>query len=430
MDKLQEARKTISQIDLEMADLFVRRMEAVGQVAEYKKERGLPIFDGARERELLEKGSQRVSDPTLREYYVGFLQSNMDLSKDYQRRLLAGENGPADLRMELGRDSYDIFIGRDGLERANRLLQLDRKVCIVTDSGVPRQYVEGIARRCKDPMIVTVEAGEGSKTLDKVAEICRAMMQDGFSRRDCVVAVGGGMVGDLAGFAAASFMRGVDFYNIPTTLLSQVDASIGGKTGVNLDGVKNMVGAFHQPRGVLIDPDTLGTLPPRLRAEGMAEYVKMALCFDAELFEELEREDPWQDTEKAIHNALSLKKMVVEADVREAGLRKLLNFGHTIGHGVERAAEGSLYHGECVAIGMMPMCSDAVRARLKPLLEKLGLPTETRLDKEAIWAAMQHDKKSDSTGFSAVFVEEIGKAYVKTISFEEMKTILEGAWQA
>lgn len=334
------------------------------------------------------------------------------------------------LRMELGRDSYDIFIGRDSLERADQLLRLDRKVCIVTDSGVPRQYVEGIALRCKDPMIVTVEAGEGSKTLDKVAEICRAMMQDGFSRRDCVVAVGGGMVGDLAGFAAASFMRGVDFYNIPTTLLSQVDSSIGGKTGVNLDGVKNIVGAFWQPRGVLIDPDTLGTLPPRLRAEGMAEYVKMALCFDAEMFEELEREDPWQDTEKAIHNALSIKKSVVEADVREAGLRKLLNFGHTIGHGVESAAGGSLYHGECVAIGMMPMCSDAVRARLKPVLEKLGLPTETPLDKEAIWAAMQHDKKSDSTGFSAVFVEEIGKAYAKTISFDEMKTILEGAWQA
>lgn len=333
------------------------------------------------------------------------------------------------LRMELGDNSYDIFIGRDGLERAHRLLNLDRKVCIVTDSGVPRQYAEGVAGRCKQPMIVTVAAGEDSKTMDSVTEICRAMLQSGFSRRDCVVAVGGGMVGDLAGFAAASFMRGIDFYNIPTTLLSQVDSSIGGKTGVNLDGVKNIVGAFWQPKGVLIDPDTLGTLPPRLRAEGMAEYVKMALCFDAGMFEELEREDPWQDTEKTLHNALSLKKMVVEADVREAGLRKLLNFGHTIGHGVESAAGGSLYHGECVAIGMMPMCGEAVRARLKPVLEKLGLPVSTDLDKEAIWAAMQHDKKSNSAGFSAVFVEEIGKASVKTISFEEMKTILEGAWQ-
>ena len=334
------------------------------------------------------------------------------------------------LRMELGDNSYDIVIERGCLNRAGTLLDLDRKVCVVTDEGVPRQYVDAVAGQCKAPVIITVDMGEQTKTMQTVTRICETMLERGFSRKDCVVAVGGGMVGDLAGFAAACFMRGIDFYNIPTTLLSQVDSSIGGKTGVNLNGVKNIVGAFWQPRGVLIDPDTLETLPPRLRAEGMAEYVKMALCFDEKIFEELEREDRWQDTEKALHNALSLKKMVVEEDEREAGLRKLLNFGHTIGHGVESAAQGSLYHGECVAIGMMPMCSDAIRARLQPLLEKLGLPTATQLDKDAIWAAMQHDKKSNSTGFSAVFVEKIGKAYAKTISFDDMKTILEGAWQA
>ena len=334
------------------------------------------------------------------------------------------------LRMELGDNSYDIVIERGCLNRAGTLLDLDRKVCVVTDEGVPRQYVDAVAGQCKAPVIITVDMGEQTKTMETVTRICETMLERGFSRKDCVVAVGGGMVGDLAGFAAACFMRGIDFYNIPTTLLSQVDSSIGGKTGVTLNGVKNIVGAFWQTRGVLIDPDTLETLPPRLRAEGMAEYVKMALCFDEKIFEELEREDRWQDTEKALHNALSLKKMVVEEDEREAGLRKLLNFGHTIGHGVESAAQGSLYHGECVAIGMMPMCSDAIRARLQPLLEKLGLPTATQLDKDAIWAAMQHDKKSNSTGFSAVFVEEIGKAYAKTISFDEMKTILEGAWQA
>ena len=333
------------------------------------------------------------------------------------------------LRMELGDNRYDIVIERGCLDRAGTLLNLDRKVCIVTDADVPEQYTRRVAGQCREPMIVTVDPGEDTKTMQTVTRICQAMLDRGFSRKDCVAAVGGGMVGDLAGFAAACFMRGIDFYNIPTTLLSQVDSSIGGKTGVNLNGVKNIVGAFWQPRGVLIDPDTLETLPPRLRAEGMAEYVKMALCFDEKIFEELEREDRWQDTEKALHNALSLKKMVVEEDEREAGLRKLLNFGHTIGHGVESAAQGSLYHGECVAIGMMPMCSDAIRARLQPLLKKLGLPTATQLDKDAIWAAMQHDKKSNSTGFSAVFVEEIGKAYAKTISFDDMKTILEGAWQ-
>lgn len=334
------------------------------------------------------------------------------------------------LRMELGPNSYDITVERGCLQRADALLNLDRRVLIVTDRGVPRQYAETLAARCKEPVVAVVAPGEGSKTMETVTGLCRTMLEHRFSRGDCVAAVGGGMVGDLAGFAAACFMRGVDFYNLPTTLLSQVDSSIGGKTGVNLDGVKNIVGAFWQPRGVLIDPDTLDTLPPRLWAEGMAEYVKMALTLDGELFAALQREDPRQDMTRTLERALGLKKNVVERDEREAGPRKLLNFGHTIGHGVESAAGGALYHGECVALGMLPMCSPAVRAQLRPVLERLGLPTSTGLDKQTVWEAMLHDKKSNSGGFSAVFVEEPGKGYVKNVSFAEMRAILEGAWQA
>lgn len=332
------------------------------------------------------------------------------------------------LRMELGERSYDILIERGCLQRAGQQLNLNRKVCIVTDEGVPRQYVEKLAAQCASPVIVTVDAGEETKTMETVTKLCRVMLERGFSRKDCVVAVGGGMVGDLAGFAAACFMRGVDFYNVPTTLLSQVDSSIGGKTGVNLDGVKNIVGAFWQPRKVLIDPDTLDTLSPRLYAEGMAEAVKMALASDEKLFAQLEQGD--LPVEELLYGALSIKKAIVEQDERESGIRKLLNFGHTIGHGVESAAKGRLYHGECVAIGLLPMCSQPVRARLQPVLGRLGLPTSTDLDKEQIWQAMQHDKKSNSAGFSAVFVDELGKAYAKNITFTEMKTILEGAWQA
>ena len=331
------------------------------------------------------------------------------------------------LTMELGERSYDILIERGCLQQAGQLLHLNRKVCIVTDEGVPRQYVEKLAAQCESPVIVTVDAGEETKTMETVTKLCRVMLERGFSRKDCVAAVGGGMVGDLAGFAAACFMRGVDFYNIPTTLLSQVDSSIGGKTGVNLDGVKNIVGAFWQPQKVLIDPDTLDTLSPRLYAEGMAEAVKMALASDEKLFAQLEQGD--LPVEELLYGALSIKKAIVEQDEREGGIRKLLNFGHTIGHGVESAAKGSLYHGECVAIGLLPMCSQPVRARLQPVLERLGLPTSTDLDKEQIWQAMQHDKKSNSAGFSAVFVDEPGKAYAKNITFAEMKTILEGAWQ-
>ena len=425
MDQLQRARAVISEVDAQMAQLFVCRMEAVAQVAQYKKERGLPVFDGAREQQVLETGSARVKDPALREHYLHFLQNTMEVSKDYQRCLL--QDGET-LTMALGQRSYDITVRRGCLQQAGSLLDLNRKVLIVTDTGVPRQYAEVLAAQCSKPVIVTVDAGEETKTMNTVTKLCRVMMERGFSRKDCVAAVGGGMVGDLAGFAAAGFMRGIDFYNLPTTLLSQVDSSIGGKTGVNLDGVKNIVGAFWQPRGVLIDPDTLTTLPPRLVAEGMAEAVKMALTSDADLFERLETGS--LPVEQVLYRALSIKKSVVEQDERETGLRKLLNFGHTIGHGVEAAACGSLYHGECVALGMLPMVSEPVRARLKPLLEKLGLPTATDLDKNVVWQAMQHDKKSNSAGFSAVFVEEIGKGTVKTVTFEEMKTILEGAWQA
>ena len=331
------------------------------------------------------------------------------------------------LKVNLGARSYDIVIERGSLRKAGEYLNLDRKVLVVTDTGVPAAYAQTVAGACREAVICTVEQGEEHKTLQSLEKLLSAMLAAGFSRKDCVVAVGGGICGDLAGFAAASYMRGIDFYNIPTTVLSQVDSSIGGKTGVNLDGLKNMVGAFWQPKAVLIDPDTLSTLPPRLYAEGMAEAVKMALTSDAALFERLEQED--LPAEKLLAGALAIKKAVVEQDERESGLRKLLNFGHTIGHGVESAAQGALYHGECVALGMLPMCAPALRPRVQALLEKLGLPTACDLEKEEIWQAMQHDKKSHSAGFSAVFVEKPGEGYVKTVSFAEMRALLEGAWQ-
>ena len=161
------------------------------------------------------------------------------------------------ISVSLGAKSYPITVESGALAQASRELSLDRRVLVVTDSGVPQEYAQAIASRCRQSRICTLPAGEGSKSMDSYHLLLREMLRLHMDRGDCVAAVGGGMVGDLAGFAAACFMRGVDFYNLPTTLLSQVDSSIGGKTGVNLDGVKNIVGAFWQPRGVLIDPDTL-----------------------------------------------------------------------------------------------------------------------------------------------------------------------------
>lgn len=322
--------------------------------------------------------------------------------------------------------SYDIVVERGVLSRANELLKLDRRVMIITDSGIPKEYSSRLALLCKSPYIYTVPSGEESKSFTFAEKICAAMLENKFTRKDCVVAIGGGVCGDLAGFCASIYMRGIDFYNIPTTLLSQVDSSIGGKTAVNLGETKNIVGAFYQPKKVLIDPELLKTLPPRQISNGLSEAVKMAICFDADFFEFFEKEKiDDSNLEKVIIGSLKIKKAVVEEDETEQGLRKVLNFGHTIGHGIESATGmKEFYHGECVALGMLPMCASDVRERLKAVLQKLGLPTEYKCDTAAIYNALTHDKKSDSDGVSAVFVNNVGSFEIKKVTFDSLNDII------
>lgn len=325
--------------------------------------------------------------------------------------------------IDLGPDSYDIVLEAGCLQRAAELLKLDRKVLIVTDDGVPEEYARALAAQCAAPLVRTVPRGEESKSFAVLEELLKAMLDAGFARGDCVCAVGGGMVGDLAGFAAASYMRGVDFYNIPTTVLSQVDSSIGGKTAVNLGGVKNIVGAFWQPKRVLVDLDTLATLPPRQVASGLAEAVKAGLIADRALFGLFEAGDIAGNMERVIALSLRMKKAVVEQDEREHGPRRSLNFGHTIGHGVE--AVTGLTHGESVAIGMLPMCAEGVRARLMPVLEKLGLPTQARADPEAVYAALLHDKKSAGGLITIVRVEEAGSFVLESVAPEALRPLID-----
>lgn len=327
------------------------------------------------------------------------------------------------LTMNLGADSYDIVIERGALNRVGELFDLDRKVMIVTDNGVPSQYISAVKDKAKEPYCFCSEEGEEEKCLKTWENILIAMLKAGFTRKDCVVAVGGGMVGDMAGFAAASYMRGIDFYNIPTTVLSQVDSSIGGKTAVNLEGIKNIVGAFYQPKKVIIDLDTLRTLDDELVSEGLAEALKMSLTSDAELFEIFEKGNIEENMDEIITRSLMIKKNVVEQDEKEQGLRKILNFGHTIGHGIESRCD--LYHGECVAVGMIPMVSDALRPRLVSVLEKLKLPTSVKKDPQKIYQAMLHDKKSENGRVTVVTVPEPGKWEMNKISFEELYPLIE-----
>ena len=325
------------------------------------------------------------------------------------------------IHMNLGQDSYDIVVEHGLLSEADKHLNLNRRVLIVTDKGVPATYSKTITGQCKESVICKVEAGEASKSLDKFGQLLQTMLEHGFSRNDCVVAVGGGVVGDLSGFAASAYMRGIDFYNIPTTLLSQIDSSIGGKTAINFGGVKNIVGAFYQPKKVLIDPDLLKTLPKRQISNGLAEAVKMSLTSDKKLFELFENENIENNLDEIIIRSLNIKKSVVEQDEKESGIRKILNFGHTIGHGIE-SSEGmsELYHGECVALGMIPMCGEKIRNRVIDVLKKCNLYRELEYDWEKITEAAFHDKKADGDTVTVTMVNEAGSYEMKTMKCLEV----------
>ena len=330
--------------------------------------------------------------------------------------------------MELGESSYPIIIGKGLLKRIGEFFNLDRKVFIITDDGVPHKYAEAVKNLCKNALIKVVKCGEGSKSFATLEEVLVAMSDFEMSRGDCVVAVGGGVVGDLAGFAASVYMRGIDFYNVPTTLLSQVDSSIGGKTAINLGSVKNSVGSFKQPRAVVVDVDTLATLDKRQMASGICEAVKMAATSDKELFEKIEALDEdaiYSNIEEIITAALKIKKAVVEVDERESGLRKILNFGHTYGHAIE-SAEGlsGLYHGECVALGMLAVTDGEVRERLVAVLKKLGLPTEYNGDKDDAFTYLSHDKKCTKSGVSVILCPKIGEYEIKDMTLEEFKNLV------
>ena len=349
--------------------------------------------------------------------------------------------------VNLGEKSYNIILDRGALSRVGEIVGKDRRVCIVSDSGVPAQYAQTVAARFgEDTLIYTFPQGEKSKSFDTFLALQKTLLDAHFTRSDALIAVGGGVVGDLTGFVAATYMRGIDFYNVPTTVLSQVDSSVGGKTAVDFAGYKNMVGAFHQPRAVVIDPETLRTLPIRQVANGLAEALKMGLTSDAALFSlfegdpllpaeptdttlaAVEQEDTLPRLMEIIARAVRVKRDVVEQDERESGLRRVLNFGHTLGHAVESCVgmdtceNGELYHGECVAIGIPPMCGESIRPRVVAALQKLGLPTAVpaNLSRDALVEAVKHDKKAGKSTVTAVLCDKIGAFSFENLSPEAL----------
>jgi 3-dehydroquinate synthase len=339
------------------------------------------------------------------------------------------------VRVALGGRSYSIRIGGgliDGLGPDCARLALGRRCAIVSDTHVAPllgdRAQRSLAAAGFDPVFITLPAGEKTKSLTHLAACYRQFAAHRLERRSFVVALGGGVVGDLAGFAAATYLRGLDFVQVPTTLLAQVDSSVGGKVGVNLPAGKNLVGAFHQPRLVLCDLDTLATLPPRELRAGLAEVIKYGIICDAALFRRLERDldallriDP-APLAAVVARCCQIKADVVGQDETETGRRAILNFGHTIGHALEAiAGYGRYLHGEAIAIGQTAAAALSVRlsgfpgadaGRIRRLFDRAGLPTTVRLapaQVERLLAAMRLDKKVSGGEVRFVLARRIGE---------------------
>lgn len=318
--------------------------------------------------------------------------------------------------------TYPIYMERGILARAGEVIGRKGHVFIVSDDGVDEKWRNMLKEQYSDAGMYVFENGEANKNFATLQKILKAMQEAHVSRKDTVIALGGGVVGDMAGFASAIYMRGIPYINIPTTSLSQIDSSIGGKTAIDFNGIKNSVGAFQQPDMVLIDVDVLSTLPVRHFHNGLAEAVKEGLIRDPELFAIFEKDDYEEHLEEIIERCLRIKKEIVENDEKETGERKLLNFGHSYGHAFESYfGMNGYYHGECVGLGMMTILNDEeIRERLRKVLERLELPTECSYEPGKILELMKTDKKTDHDHITIVQVDEIGKGYLEDWSFEKV----------
>lgn len=329
------------------------------------------------------------------------------------------------LNVDLENHSYPIYIERNAIQKVHEYFPVSRKIAIITDTGVPEKWVNIVKQQCPDSFVCTTPQGEPSKCFDQYKKLLEEMIQHNMSRKDAIIAVGGGVVGDLAGFVAASYMRGIDFYNIPTTVLSQVDSSVGGKVAIDMGSYKNIVGAFWQPKTVIIDPNVLSTLSFRQQHNGLCEALKMGLILDDHLVSLFEQET--LDIDAIITRSIELKRDVVQQDERESNLRKILNFGHTIGHAIESAYGLNTYlHGECVAMGMLFFIEDeALKQRVLNIYKKLDLPQVPDYDTSTLLEYVTHDKKSSHNTVSTILVKQSGSYIIKELSFEDIQNVLE-----
>lgn len=342
------------------------------------------------------------------------------------------------LTVDLGKNSYPIYIENNLLERAGELIPQafsGRRIMIISDDQVYPLYGDTLKRQLSgdyECFHLVLPHGEATKSFQSLPGIYSAMLEAKISRSDAVIALGGGVIGDLAGFAAASFLRGVKFIQIPTSLLAQVDSSVGGKVAVDLPEGKNLVGAFYQPSLVLIDPAVLNTLPPRFVNDGMGEVIKYGCIKDESLFQALEGYGSFAALKghlpEIVKRCVDIKRIVVEHDQFDTGERMLLNFGHTLGHTIEQYYQyGRESHGEAVSIGMYQLTllselegltEKGTAARILNMLNAYGLPFKSGLPMDALIGAIKLDKKNLENRLNIVLLHGIGDSYVHPVSID------------
>ncbi len=343
------------------------------------------------------------------------------------------------IRVSLGERSYNVVV-EHGLvatigDRVRKLTEA-RKIGVVTDRHVAREYLPRAIRSLRraefEVVSIVLPPGEGSKSLVTTGRILDALAKNKFERSSILLALGGGVIGDLTGFAAAIYQRGIPFVQVPTTLIAQVDSSVGGKTGVDHRLGKNLIGAFHQPKGVFVDPYTLRSLPQREREAGLAEVIKYGIIADEVFFEFLERSMPallrleGNPVTRAIMRSCEIKAAIVAEDERESDRRRILNYGHTIGHALESmAGYRGLIHGEAVGIGLVQeadlaarlgYCGEDVVKRISSLVQRAGLSGDLpKCSFASLWAAMQHDKKVIGGKVVGVWPTKIGEVVMRPL---------------
>lgn len=337
--------------------------------------------------------------------------------------------------MELTVNLFDkkslIHIKRDSIYHLSEYLDLNRKVMIISDIGVPQIYKNIVLKQCPHGFIFNTPQGEEAKSFPVYEEIFQKLLELEFTSNDLIIALGGGVIGDLSGFVAATYHQGIHLSSIPTTTLSQIDSSIGGKVAINLNNVKNVVGTFYHPEHVIVDLNTLRTLPKRHYYNGLVEAVKHGLIYDKELFYLFEDNNanfipnqiPTADMDDIITRSLLVKKQVVEQDEKEENLRKILNFGHTIGHAIESQYHlKDFYHGECVGMGMLAVLSNSeLHDRLEKVLKKMNIPTSTYIDEESCINLIRKDKKANGDLITLITVHELGTAQLDNVPIEKLR---------